>query len=125
VAEVSRGLSDASPDVSGTAALALAVRGSEASISSLASSAFDPDPQVRRSVARVLPEAVASQVLPVEQAFALAERLAGDTAPATRRLAAGALRLFDGRAAHRLAGRLARDPDPGVRAAAAAVLKQM
>jgi WD40 repeat protein/serine/threonine protein kinase len=125
VVEVSRGLSDPSADVSGTAALALAVRGSEASIASLAGSAFDPDPQARTSVARVLPELVASQVLPVERAFALAERLAGDATPATRRHAAEALRLFDGRAAHRLADRLARDPDPGVRAAAAAALKQM
>ena len=118
VGEVSRGVSDPTADVSGTAALALAVRGSERSVSALAGCAFDPDPQVRRSVARVLPELVASQVLPVERAFALVERLAGDHAPATRRYAAEALRLFGGRAAHRLAERLARDPDPGVRAAA-------
>jgi HEAT repeat protein len=125
VGVVSRGLSDPNADVSGTAALALAVRGSERSISSLAGSVFDPDPQVRRSVARVLPELVASQILPAERAFGLVERLAGDAAPATRQHAAEAIRLFQGRAAHRLAERLAQDPDPKVRTAATAVLKQM
>ncbi|HNX48526.1 MAG TPA: protein kinase [Thermoanaerobaculaceae bacterium] len=121
---VSRGLSGGAADVRGTAALALAMRGSERSITALGGGAYDPDPPVRRAVARVLPELVASRVLPVDRAFGLMERLAGDATPDTRRHAAAALHLFSGGAARRLAERLANDADPGVRSTASAALKR-
>lgn len=121
VGELAGALDDAESGVSGTAARALALGGSERAIAALGAAVYDPETGPRQAVAAVLPELIATGRLSPEKALILVERLAGDRSALTRRLAVGGLALLRGRAARRLAERLATDPDPDVRAAALAL----
>lgn len=121
VGEVADALDDPDPAVRGTAARALAWRGSEQALAALTSSAYDPEVGPRQAVAAVLPEMLAGERMSPEKGFALVERLAADASPVTRRLAVDGLDLLEGAGPRRLAGRLAEDADPEVRAAARAL----
>jgi hypothetical protein len=97
---------------------ALALAGTERSVAAVAGRSADPDPLLRRAVARQISNLAISDRLELDDAFRIAETMALDDDPAVRRIVADQIGIFAGSKVRQLARRMARDSDPRVREAA-------
>ncbi len=111
-------LGDPDDGVRDTAAGALALSGTKEGVGALVHRAHDPNALVRLAVARQVADLAAGERLDVDEAFALAEILAGDRDARVRLAVASRLGIFAGRRPRALANQLLRDDDPEVSRAA-------